>query len=306
MGTTYTVKIVSDRPIVAHQIQFQIDNRLKDINQVMSTYIEDSEISQLNQNQSTKPMTISTELMQLLVESLRISKNTNGAFDITVGPLVNLWGFGPIKSKDIPSQVKINQVLQYVGYNKLLVDPVTKSITKMHPQVSIDLSANAKGYGVDQVSLLLKELGYKDFMVEIGGEVCAFGKNPDHNFWRIGIETPREGLIKSVYKSIELINQCMATSGNYRNFYTAKGHRYSHTLSAQTGRPVTNNVLSVSVLHSSCSQADAYATALMTLPPKELEKMAIKLDLAVLYIYDDKSEMKYKATGPFPKVNPSL
>ncbi|MGK0361715.1 MAG: thiamine biosynthesis lipoprotein [Bradymonadia bacterium] len=288
MGTTYTVKVISAVPLNGEQnvrVGGLIQRALAEVNQGMSTYIDDSELSRLNQNRSTAPIKASPALVALLEDARGISEASGGAFDVTIGPLVNAWGFGPSGRGTPPDAAQVAALSQKIGYQKLglTVAPGSGQITKGHPEMYVDLSAIAKGHGVDRVFATLNETGYADLFVEIGGETRAAGKNAFNKAWRVGIEKPVAGQ-RAILKAVPLRGVAMATSGDYRNFYEQDGQRISHTIDARTGRPITHRLASVSVVHPRCAIADGWATALNVLGPQEGFALAQTQGLAALFL----------------------
>lgn len=284
MGTFWNVTLAHDLDQSALQAaQTAIEKRLLEVNQSMSTYIPDSELSKLNQNASLEPQMVSDELAYVLAQALKISEASDGAYDVTVMPLVNLWGFGPKKTDRKPSDEEIQATLAYVGYQHL--DLQGNQLRKAKPEVAIDLSSIAKGYGVDAVAETLSALGYRDFLVDIGGETRASGQKYGKD-WRIGIETPVIGSNQSASVVVSLANgRALATSGNYRNFIDYEGIRAVHTLDPRTGQPKSSKLLSASVVADNCMIADGYATALMALGDEQAFDFAEKQGLAVILIY---------------------
>ena len=276
MGTTYSIKIVDNlsQDIDSNIIKINIDSVLQEVNQQMSTYITDSEISRLNRLVGKDWFSVSTDFYDVIVESQEISRLTNGAFDITVGPIVDLWGF----SRDLtqndwqpPSEQKIKKVLQSIGFRNITVGK--NSIQKGNPDIKIDVNAIAKGYGVDVVFELLQNLGYTDILVEIGGEVRCAGLNGEGEYWKIGIDKPILNVLPGMELQtiISLDNQALATSGDYRNYFEYNGQIFSHMIDPITGYPTKNNVASVSVTAPNCMTADALATALMVMGEDGIE-----------------------------------
>ena len=285
MGTSYHVTVVDPRDQFSPQLlQAQIDSLLAEVNQQMSTYIPESELSMLNRVPNKLPFEVDPALFDLLLQALEISWLSNGAFDVTVDPLVKLWGFGPEKfSVDrVPSQAQIEAALANVGYQYLVLDISNNTVQKTRP-VTIDLSAIAKGYGVDQVATLLRKAGIENFMVEIGGELSVAGNNATGKPWRIAIEQPgpQPG---QVHRALAISNAAMATSGDYRNFFELDGQRYSHTIDPVTGWPVRHNLVSVTVIAQSAAYADALATAIDVMGVSRGMKLANELGLAVYLI----------------------
>ncbi len=285
MGTTYTVK-VADAPtdLSQDQLQAAIERVLEKVNDQMSTYRADSELSKLNSNSSTQWIDSSADLLTVVEEALRVSRLTDGAFDITVGPLVNLWGFGPDKQENqVPTQQQITDAMSRVGYTKISTRRSPPAIRKMRRDIYIDLSAIAKGYGVDKVAEHLESLGVHNYMVENGGDLRAKGHNADSTPWKIGIEKPVPGQ-RAVQLIVQLQDQGMATSGDYRNFFGKDGQRFSHTINPREGMPITHNLASVTVLSPTAMGADAMATALLVMGPETGYALAKRERLAAYFI----------------------
>ena len=285
MGTKYTVKINEPRINTdSNKIKTEIDNILKRLNDSMSTYIETSELSQINKSRQTDWIPVSNDLLTVIEQATVISKLTEGAFDITVGPIVNLWGFGPGPQPDnIPEDNQINTVLERVGYHLLQIRHDPPSIRKNHADLYIDLSGIAKGYAVDVLAEFLEGYGIRNYLVEIGGELRANGNNPDSNFWRIGIEKPITNG-RMIQRVIMLDDTSMATSGDYRNYIEKENTRYSHTIVPNTGRPISHRLASVTVIAPSAMYTDALATALMVLGPDKGYRLAEDENIAALFI----------------------
>lgn len=269
MGTSFNIKINESNKIdKINQIEYSIDSILVSLNQQMSTWIKDSEISLFNQSLSLSPFKISDEFYHVLEKGKLINNQTSGAFDYTVFPLARIWGFGPKgkNSSKIPDANEIKKVLEYIGTDKIDLDyPYVK---KKHPKVQIDLNAIAKGYAVDIIHDWLIHKNYKNIYVEIGGELRCSGVNKSGATWIIGIDTPINNMVssKKIFSKTELSNMALATSGNYRNFLEIDGKKITHSIDPRNGISVESNTLSVSVKARSCLVADAWATALMILP----------------------------------------
>jgi len=296
MGTSYMVKVVHSEPLkstdtdsIANEktITTDIKNLLKKVNQQMSTWIKDSEISRFNQYEETDWFEVSADTAAVIAESLRVSQISNGAFDITVGPLINLWGFGPVKKeRQIPEEQQIRDLMTRIGYQKLFVRQSPPSIKKENPKIYCDLSAIAKGFGVDRVAEYLDSKGFVNYLVEIGGEVRARGKNQKQQVWRVGIASPNGSF--TLQKVVLLKDRSMATSGDYQNYFEKDGIRYSHTIDPTTGHPITHRLASVTVIHDSCMKADALATAINVLGLKKGYELAVKENLPVFMILKEK------------------
>jgi thiamine biosynthesis lipoprotein len=243
-------------------LQNEIKHAMMEVDNALSPYNPNSIITRINHNQDTLLNEDFTHVFQL---SQKISRETEGAFDITVAPLVNAWGFGFKHSIDIDATT-IDSLLQFVGYQKIALE--NGNITKQDPRVMLDCSSIAKGYGVDKVAQLLNQKGVEHFMVDIGGEVVVKGKNPRMKNWRIGINKPIEDSLsinQELQTILEVSNVGMATSGNYRKFYYKDGKRYAHTIDPRLGTPIQHNILSATVIAKDCTTADAYATAFMVM-----------------------------------------
>lgn len=307
MGTTYSIKItnISENLKTSH-IHNEIDVLLNGINNIMSTYEKNSELSLLNQNHSGECIPLSKELLDVLKEAIRISKLSDGAFDVTVGPLVNLWGFGPDAIPDsFPSDEMIQSKLTDIGYKQIELSETNQCIKKNNDEIYIDLSAIAKGYAVDRLAHYLELQSLENFMVEIGGEVRAKGKNGEQEIWRIGIEKPlawSDSIERTVYEIISLNDLSMATSGDYRNYYEKNGQRYSHTINPMTGKPITHKLASVTVVHQSSMTADALATALNVLGYEKGLLLANKENLSVLFIMKEDDGFRDYATESFQQL----
>ena len=309
MGTTWSVHVASEEmgPSAMRSTAAAIQGSLDQVVAHMSTWESESEISLLNRSTSTGPQTVSGPLLEVLTVAQTVSQKSDGAFDITVSPLVELWGFGRARPPEtLPSKEEIQEALGHTGRGRVVLDTRKGTVTKKDPQLEIDLSAIAKGYGVDRVAEKLESLGYFDYLVEVGGELRARGKRLDGKVWRVAIETPHEGL-REIHRVLELKDRAMATSGDYRNFYEQDGKRFSHTLDPRTGWPVEHRLASVSVLHETATAADAWATALNVLGPANGFRIAQEEDIAAYFISrSDHSAEKFevRATPAFARYWP--
>ena len=285
MGATYSVTLVNaPTDLDRTALQQAIDARLADINRQMSTYDPASELSRFNRQHATDWFPVSPAVVQVVAEAERISRLSDGAFDITVGPLVDLWGFGPGETGNaIPDDRQIEQARSLVGHEKLRLRNDPPALRKTVPGLRIDLSAIAKGYAVDELSRLLSRRGLDRHLVEIGGELRARGHNAANRPWRIGVERPGPGF-HIVHAAIGLRDQGMATSGDYRNFFERDGQRYSHTMEPTDGKPVTHALASVTVVADACMRADALATALLATGPERGYRLAEREGIAALFI----------------------
>ena len=287
-GTTYHLTYQNK-----NDLEPLIKEQLKKVNTSLSTYDPNSIISRINLNDSL--VKADSFFIKCFNQALEISKLTNGAFDITVAPIVNAWGFGFNESTTADS-TKIDSLMQYVGYSKVKL--TGNKVLKQTPGIMLDASAIAKGFGVDIVAELLESNGIKNYMVEIGGEVRTKGLNPKGNLWRIGIDKPIDDVTamqRELQAIVSLNNKSLATSGNYRQFYEKDGVKYSHTINPKTGYPARNSLLSASVLANTCMTADAFATAFMVLGVKESIALSQKLEnIEVYFIYTDTNSFDYK------------
>ena len=291
MGTRYHVTIVVSKDQTLppkNKIKKQIDNLLATLNQQMSTYQKNSEISQFNRYQKMDWFPVSNDLAFVVNAAQQVSKATQGAFDITVAPLVERWGFGAKEQFEIPNQAEIKALLKNTGYLMLDVRQHPSALKKTNTNIQIDLSAIAKGFAVDKLVQALEKIGVSNLLVEIGGEIRNKGLNQNGKPWRIGIEQPGITTTDKNNDPVSLLstNVAIATSGNYRNYFIKKGMRYSHTINPVTGRPVTHRLASVTVLHNSTMLADAYATALMVMGLKKGKDFARKQQLRVNLIVE--------------------
>lgn len=284
MGTTFTVKIPKlPDEIDGKLLKMEIMALLLAVDGSMSTYNQDSELTKINANNTTEKIPISTSLFAVLAEAQRVGTLSNGAFDVSVGTLINLWGFGPDKATtELPSDLFIKQTLQATSYDNYLLDQSSRTIKKLKPNLNLDLSGLAKGYAVDQVAALLESKKLADFLVEIGGELKLKGRNGNNEFWKIAIEKPI-ATRRDVQSIIKVTDIAIASSGDYRNFFAQEGRRYSHIIDPKTGRPVNHNLVSVTVLNNRAMTADALATAFMVLGVKRGLILADKEKIAVLF-----------------------
>lgn len=285
MGSiAYNVKYTVDNNI---NYKSEIDSILVSLNNALSTYIRDSEISQLNQLQMIQGP--SAMFMDVLKKSEEIWITTYGAFDPTIGPLVNAWGFGPSGKPNFLDSVVVDSLIQYVGFGKLLFN---QDKIEMEPGMYLDFSAIAKGYAVDLVAEFLEKKKIENYMVEIGGEVRVKGNNGQGDPWKIGIEDPLVSKQERKLLAItELSDISMATSGNYRNYYEKDGKTVAHTIDPRTGFNAQNNVLSASVFAEECVTADAYATAIMVLGLDASKALLNENNIDAIIIYSEGDEI---------------
>lgn len=291
MGTTYhIVALDAGDDLEGAEVKTAVEAALVKVNAQMSNWDPNSEVSKFDERQDTDPVAISPELAKVMAAAAEVNHLSEGQFDVTLGPLIELWGFGArTPETPHPSDAAITAALAEVGQDKVLVldmqsDPPT--LAKSRPGANVYLAAIAKGYGVDVVGQTLHDLGLTDYMVEIGGELVTAGHNLQGKPWQIGIERPDAG-DRSVQEVVALSGLGMATSGDYRNYFEQDGVRYSHIIDARTGRPVTHATASVTVLADTAMMADAWATALLALGQERGLPIAEAQGLAVLFIARD-------------------
>jgi len=280
MGTTYHIKVVAGFLQNTKLLKDEIDMRLDEINESMSTFRKDSEISRFNDYQSVgKKFPISEDFYNVMTVAKTIYEATGGAWDGTVKPLVDLWGFGKSEGKHtIPDKSQVAALLSNIGFNNIEIFS-DQYLVKKNPSITLDLASIAKGYGVDQVAAVIRANKINNFLVEIGGEVFAQGHRKDGKRWRIGINRPQKNApLDQVYKILELQNKGFATSGDYRNYFEVNQKRFSHIIDPRNGFPVDNDVVSVSIIANTCTFADGLATAVMVLGDQKGLDLVNRLD----------------------------
>ncbi len=300
MGTLYNIKI-ADLPqgTTRQELASCIEAELDRINDQMSIYRSESEISRFNRHEAERWLEVSPETAQVVHEALLMSEATGGAFDITVAPLVNLWSFGPEnRDQTVPTDQEIRTAMTRIGYRNVQVRISPPALRKLKGDVQINLAAMAKGFGVDRIAELLERTGISGYIVEIGGEIRAHGSKPRGSPWTVGIETPTEGRF-GIQEVLSLHNGALATSGDYRNFFKTDGKRYSHTIDPRTGRPVVHDLASVTVIADDCMKADGWATALMVLGPGKGYQFAKDHGLAALFLIRSAEGFFRRATPAF-------
>ncbi len=302
MGTTYNVKYrPTPNTLTVKDLQIEVDTLLAEINHTMSTYDQESELSRFNRLRTTDWVPASSSLRAVLKAALEVGAQSEGAFDITVGPLVNLWGFGPeVHSDRIPLDRDIAAARARSGLDKITLSETQPAIRKHRPDVFLDLSGIAKGYGVDRVAELMTAHGIEHYMVEIGGEIRVRGLKERDTPWRIAIEKPLSGE-RSVHTMLALSDIALATSGNYRNFFEIAGRRYSHTIDPTTGWPVDHHLVSVTVLAETSMRADAWATAFQVLGPERGMAIAERLHLPVLFVIEQNGQFEERVCCAFQR-----
>jgi len=300
MGTSYVVELAAPMEDAARtRLAELIDAELAAINRAMSTYDPRSELSQFNGRQDLQWVPASQGLLEVLNSASLISTASQGAFDVTVGPLVDLWGFGPeYRPRRVPDDAVIERVRKSVGYQHLQADPSAGAIRKRDSRIQVDLCAIAKGYGVDRVAMILDRQGVHDYLVEIGGELRARGTTAAGRPWRVGIERPVEGR-HVVGEIVALGNQGSATSGTTEDVVEQDGRHYSHIIDPKTARPVEHPAMAASVIADTTMEADAWATALIVLGPERGYSLAQARGLAAMLVTASGSTFDVRVTDAF-------
>ncbi|ELL4668044.1 FAD:protein FMN transferase [Vibrio fluvialis] len=298
MGTSYNIKYLQQDGLPSSdELHKEIDRLLEEVNDQMSTYRKDSELSRFNQYQGIDPFEVSNQTATVVKEAIRLNGLTEGALDVTVGPLVNLWGFGPeARPEVVPTDAELAERKANTGIHHLSVDG--NKLSKDLPHLYVDLSTIAKGWGVDVVANYIESQGIHNYMVEVGGEIRLKGQNRDGVPWRIAVEKPTVDE-RSIQEIIEPGDMAIATSGDYRNYFERDGVRYSHIINPQTGRPIHNRVVSVTVLDKSCMTADGLATGLMVLGDEKGIEIAEQNHIPVFMIVKTDDGFKEIASSAF-------
>ena len=303
MGTVYSVKFLQPpAPVSAEKAQQEVGALLERLEQAMSTYREDSEVCRFSADRGGDWFAVSADTARVVVESQRVSELTGGAFDVTVDPLVRLWGFGPRRATgETPTDEAIAEARRKVDYHRLQVRLDPPALRKTLPDLSVDLSAVAKGYAGDAVAACLEKSGVTHYLIAIGGELKARGHGPQGRPWRVGVDKPLDDG-RAVQRIIELKDSAISTSGDYRNYFTDAGRRYSHVVDPHTGRPVAHRLACVSTVQETSARADAMATGLMVLGPDAGYALAVKHGWACLFILRADSGFVEKPTPAFEKL----
>ena len=306
MGTGYNIVAIDhSRDVQQDALQAAVDGALAQVNAQMSNWDDGSEISRFNAARAGDSIAVSPELAQVMQAASEVHDASEGGFDVTVGALIDLWGFGAGRTRsDMPTEAEIAQAMACCGQAQS-VELGGGALTKLNSDAGIYLSSIGKGFGVDHVARVLNDFGITDYMVEIGGDLYTAGNNPDGRPWQIGIETPQVH-DRGVMQVVGVSGMGMATSGDYRNYFDVDGTRYSHIIDATTGRPVTHDTASVTVMTDNAMLADAWATALLVLGRERGLKIANDRDMAVLFIDRDgaggKSGFKTTASDRFAQL----
>lgn len=284
MGTDYRITVVTDSVVDQEKLHQNLLLEMNKVNDSMSHYFPSSELSKLNNAPANQAINLSDKLNQVMTEALLISKQSNGAFDVTLGPIIDLWGFGANGTiTEQPSLSEMKAISQSVGYSRLSLQEGV--LIKGHSNTQINLSAIAKGFAVDQVAQTLEKNNFHNYLINIGGELKAAGVNSDSQSWRVGIEKPE--LLGGIQQIITLNNEAVATSGDYLNYVIIDGQQYSHTIDPTTLSPVLHRLASVSVIHQNASTADALATAIMAMGEVQGLKFAEQQQLAAYLVVRD-------------------
>ena len=299
-GTEYHINVVmpDDQPRL-EALAAGIENELEGVDAAMSTWRDDSELSRLNQTEDQSEwMALSEPLHEVLARAQSISELTDGAFDVTIGPVVNLWGFGPeARPEQVPSDEELAGMLARTGHDKLELRDQPPAV-RAEPRQYIDLSAIAKGYGVDVVARYLESEGIEAYLVEIGGEVRVNGRKPGGDAWRLAIEEPTSEA-RQVNRIVALDSRAMATSGDYRNYYESEGRRFSHTIDPGTGRPIKHNLASVTVIADDCMSADALATGFNVMGFEQAQALATRENIPAYFIVRTENGFETHQTPAF-------
>ena len=296
MGSYYAIVIDSPGTVDGDRLQSEIESRFAEINQQMSTWADDSEISRFNDSESTEWFEVGNDFAVVAMEAKRLHTLTHGAMDCSVGPLIDVWGFGKDKKKKIPTDAEIEEAQKCIGMQHLEVRLDPPAVRKTLPQLRLSFSSIAPGYAADEVCRILNTHQLKSHVVDVGGENRAGEAKANGDAWRLGVESPLGGL----HKVVELTNQAIATSGDYRNFFMAGGKKYSHILNPKTGRPVEHPPASVSIIHESCMTADGLATAMMVLGPEKGTEIARQAGVDVMFLdLDSQGQLVEHSIGVF-------
>lgn len=301
MGTYYHVTAYgNENTMSSTEVKKMVEAELVKMNLIFSTYDKNSDISKFNESEPGTWTKLNKDFDVVFKLADRINNESVGAFDVSVGALVNRWGFGPIKYDKKPTKEEVELIKKDIGFDK--IETKNQKYKRLNKNVFLDFSAIAKGYGVDHILSLLQKNKFESALVEIGGEVRGFGVKPDGRFWKIGIEKPSDRPAQSsVQQIVALSDMAMATSGSYRNYRRFGNEVFSHTMDPRTGYPVKHSLISVSVVTTTCAEADAYATALMVLGPKDGYEFATKMNLAAYFLSLHDGEIKINQTDSFTK-----
>lgn len=288
MGTSFSVAVAGPAVADIGRLATKVREAIDRVDSLMSTYREDSDVSKLNRHPVGHPLQVSEETLEVLEAAQRVGELTGGAFDVTVGALVDAWGFGPASPAGPPDPQAVLELQRATGWDKIELDRRQRVVRKLHARSQIDLSGIAKGFAVDQVAETLEDAGHRSYLVDIGGEVRVGAERAPGRPWRIGVERP-EPTGRLVHRILAVSDTAMATSGNYRNFRERQGRRYGHVLDPRTGHPSETDIASATVLDTSAMRADAVATAMLVLGSKQAISLAEREGLPVLLLVADVS-----------------
>ena len=296
LGTTYSILYIAQTEL---DFQKEIDSVFQVLNQSLSTYIPDSDISKINNGDST--IVVDKMFREVFEVSSRVHKVSNGYFDPTIGVLANAWGFGPGEQLELDS-LKVDSLLGYVGWDKVQLNE-DNTIEKAHPAIRFDFNAVAKGYAIDRLGAMLDAKGIENYLVEVGGEVLAKGENlVSGKLWTVGIDDPQVEVGRQLKLIVSLRNKAMASSGNYRKFRVDEvtGEKYVHTINPKTGYTKNSYVLATSVVAETCAEADAYATAFMAMDLKESQEILEQkkeLEAYIIFLDENGATQEYMTPG---------
>ena len=300
-GTTYHIKLVLEGlSVTPEQLTAEVERIFREVDEKLSNWREDSEISRINRQKTDQWLSVSPEIVQLIAIARDIGAKTQGCYDLTVKPIFDLWGFSKHQNR-VPDQAEIDRVLAHVGMHKLELDLAQHRLRKKDPEVQIDLSSIAQGYTVARLADRLESLGIRNYLAEVGGEMKVKGKKANGQPWRVAIEKPTP-FAREVQRILDIHEEqgtAVMTAGTYRNFFEEQGKTYSHILDPRTGRPVTHGLLSVTVLHADPTLADAWDTALLCVGEARGAELAEAEHLKVLFIYRDGEALKERLSSAF-------
>lgn len=305
MGGTFSVKIVTPKDELEtpglHAVDRTLRSTLGRIEALMSTWDRDSELSRFNRSTGLQPFAVSAETFDVFTWSVDVGALTGGALDVTIGPLVDAWGFGPAGPRpSAPTDHELARLRRATGPGLIELDPAARTVRKTRPEVACDLSSIVPGYAADRLSAELTERGFTDFLIDVGGEVLTRGRNESGAPWQIGVERPEPG--DAIQRLVPISDLAITTAGDYRKYREVDGRRVTHILDPRTGRPLTHRLASVTVIDPLAVRADAFDTALMVLGPEEGMALAIKLNLAALFIERTASGFSERTTPRFDQI----
>lgn len=305
-GTTFTLVLVGEHaPELLERVQAAVDAELAAIDAAMSTWRDDSELSRFNAAPAGRAFVVSPRLLDVLALGQSISERSGGAFDMSVRPLVEAWGFGRTKQAGRePPPDELERLRARVGWQQLEIDGEARTLTKQVEGLELDVAAIAPGYAADRLAAILEAEGIEHYMVELGGEVRSRGNNPQGEGWKIGIEQPDAQGARVVQAILRVHDAGVATSGDYRNYWEKDGVRYSHTIDPRTGRPITHTLASVTVVHETAAEADAWATALSVLGPDAGLALAAELELAAYFLVRTPEGFETRTTAAYDALQP--